>query len=80
VSVVEDCQVELAQPCGVGEYVDFDDHSMRDSEAHHRERPSTWSHDDSRGSIHERDYEQIRIGMQTLFTELGISTTATAAA
>jgi hypothetical protein len=46
----------------------------------HGHRPSTWSHDDSRGCIHERDYEQIRIGMQTLFTDLGISTTATATA
>src|SRR5829696_4139856 len=53
-SVVEDRQVELAEALGVGEDVDLDDLPPPDREAHDRKRPSTRSHDDSYGSVHER--------------------------
>src|SRR5215217_167005 len=58
-SVVEDRQVELAEARGVGEDIDLDDLPPPDREAHDRKRPSTRSHDDSRGSVHERrSYER----------------------
>jgi hypothetical protein len=50
---MKDRQVEPAEPCGVGEHVDFDDLPARDREAHHRNQPSPWSHDDARGTVHQ---------------------------
>jgi hypothetical protein len=53
-SVGEDRQLEPAKALGVGDHVDFDDASPRDAEAEHDEQPSTRSHDDSHGAVHER--------------------------
>ena len=54
-SVVKNRQeVELPQTRGIGEYIDFDNLPTPDREAHNRIRPSTRSHDDSRGSVYQR--------------------------
>ena len=47
-SVVEDRQVELAQPLGVGEDVDRDDPAVADGEAHDRERLAVARRDHAR--------------------------------
>ncbi len=52
-------QVELAKTLRVGDRADCDDLPARDRETHDRKRPPTWSHDDSRASVHERrSYER----------------------
>ncbi len=53
-SVVEYCQVELAQALGVGYEVDFEDLPELDREAEDDTRPSAWSPDGSHRSVHER--------------------------
>ncbi len=52
-SVVEDRQIELAEACGVGEYVDFDDLPARDREAEYDTRSSAGSPHGPSGSVHE---------------------------
>src|SRR5262245_60930732 len=53
-------QVELAQPRGIGEYVDFDNLVTPDRKAHNRKRPSFWKpHNDSRGPVHQRRLREL---------------------
>src|SRR6266545_1785931 len=53
-SVVEDRQVELAQPRWVGEDVDLDDPAAPDREAQDRKRPPARRPHGARGAVEER--------------------------
>jgi hypothetical protein len=54
VSVVEDCQIELAEAHRVREYVDFDDLPAPDCEDLYCKPMSARSHNDTNGSISRR--------------------------
>jgi hypothetical protein len=53
-SIVEDRQIDLVQACRVGDRADLDDLSAPDREVEYHKEPSTRSHDDSDGPVHER--------------------------
>jgi hypothetical protein len=53
-SVFKDRQVDLAESRRVSDHFNFDDLLARDLEDHYQDQPSTRSHDDTHGPVHER--------------------------
>src|SRR5437588_10388318 len=52
-SVVEDCKVQLAQACRIGDRLNLDDLVIPDREIEDEEQMSTRRHNSCHGSIHE---------------------------
>ena len=52
-SVVEDCKVQLAQACRIGDRLNLDDLAACDREIEDEEQMSTRRHNSCHGSIHE---------------------------
>ena len=52
-SVVEDCKVQLAQACRIGDRLNLDDLVVPDREIEDEEQMSTRRHNSCHGSIHE---------------------------